>query len=188
MYIHQTVYSLCCAFPTTAHLFLCCSDLQVTLMMRHHWAPHCSPPPLRKYHLHSKRHRPPHPLLPPSTPASVLTGMMWFMSHVVWSVASDCLMRSIFISLQGHDYNNCKEVWKIHNSTYFCAAEYFFLFTSQSPRLILQSLSGGLRSLSWKPPPLGFGFLLYTNFTLLSLNKILQHFLSDIKYLAGEDE
>lgn len=54
---------------------LCCCFLQETPMMRRPSAPPCSPPPLHKCPLHSKRHRPPHPPLPQSTPASVLTGM-----------------------------------------------------------------------------------------------------------------
>ncbi|KAA8581871.1 hypothetical protein FQN60_008611 [Etheostoma spectabile] len=45
-----------------------------TLMMQHLWAPRCSPPPLHKYHPHSKRRRPPLPPPPLLPPASVLTG------------------------------------------------------------------------------------------------------------------
>lgn len=49
---------------------------QETLMMRLLWAPLCSPPPLHKYHPHSRKHHPPHPPLPLSTPASLPTGTM----------------------------------------------------------------------------------------------------------------
>lgn len=54
-----------------------CFHPQETLMMQHHWVPRCSPPPLLKYHPRSKRRHPHRLPLPPSTPASVLTGIMW---------------------------------------------------------------------------------------------------------------
>lgn len=54
-----------------------CFHPQETLMMQHHWAPRCSPPPLLKYHPRSKRRHPHRLPLPPSTPASVLTGIKW---------------------------------------------------------------------------------------------------------------
>lgn len=55
-------------------LTFCSASFQETLMTQLLWAPRCSPPPLHKYHLHSRRRRPLHRHRPPSTPASWLTG------------------------------------------------------------------------------------------------------------------